>query len=226
MAHKHRSARILYARRRWPALVAVLAAAVSGILVALTMGASPAAAEPPTPPSASEATKLLGDINEKAEGSMDGYSREKFPHWIDQGDSCNTREAVLKRDGKDVETGSDCYPTKGSWTSPYDGETWTEPSDLDIDHVVPLAEAWRSGAADWTQDKRQQLANDLKIAQLLAVTDNVNQAKGDKDPAKWMPSESGYHCTYARQWVWVKHTYDMTADSAEKAALKKALATC
>ncbi|MBO8196235.1 HNH endonuclease [Streptomyces oryzae] len=226
MAHKHRTALTLYARRRWSALLAVLAAAVCGLLVALTLGASPAAAEPPTPPSASEATTMLGEITEKGEGSMDGYSREKFPHWIDQGDSCDTREAVLKRDGDGVETGSDCYPTKGSWTSPYDGETWTKPSDIDIDHVVPLAEAWRSGASSWTQDKRQELANNLKIAQLLAVTDNVNQEKGDKDPAEWMPSKSGYHCTYARMWIWVKHTYDMTADSEEKTALKKALGTC
>lgn len=226
MAHKHRTVRTLYARRRWSALLAALAAAVSGLLVALTLGASPAAAEPPTPPSASEATTMLGDLTEKSEGSMDGYSREKFPHWIDQGDSCNTREAVLKRDGKGVETGSDCYPTAGTWTSPYDGESWTKPSDVDIDHMVPLAEAWRSGAADWTQDKRQKLANDLKIAQLLAVTDNVNQEKGDKDPAEWMPPSSDYHCTYVRMWVWVKHTYDLTADSQEKAALKKALAGC
>ena len=58
---------------------------------------------------------------------MDGYDRDKFPHWIDQGDGCDTREAVLKRDGYGVETGSDCYPTSGSWTSPYDDETWTDP---------------------------------------------------------------------------------------------------
>ncbi|MGI5352213.1 HNH endonuclease family protein [Streptomyces sp. CA-250714] len=226
MAHKHRTALTLYARRRWSALLAALAAAVCGTLTALTLGASPAAAEPPAPPSASEATTMLGDLTEKAEGSMDGYSREKFPHWSDQGDNCDTREAVLKRDGEGVETGSDCYPTKGTWKSPYDGGSWTKPSDVDIDHIVPLAESWRSGAADWTQDKRQELANNLKIAQLIAVTDNVNQEKGDKDPAKWMPSESGYHCTYARMWIWVKHTYDMTADSEEKAALKKALGTC
>ncbi|MGY1435558.1 HNH endonuclease family protein [Streptomyces reniochalinae] len=226
MPHEHRTGRRLYARRRWSALLAALAAVVSALLVGLTLGASPAAAEPPAPPSAEEATTMLGDLTEADEGSMDGYSREKFPHWIDQGDSCNTREAVLKRDGEGVETGSDCYPTKGSWTSPYDGEKWTEPSDLDIDHVVPLAEAWRSGASDWTQDKRQELANNLKIAQLLAVTDNVNQEKSDQDPAEWMPPSSGYHCEYARMWVWVKHTYDMTADAPEKAALKKALATC
>lgn len=215
----------LYAHRRRSALTSVLSALFAGLLV-LMLGSSPAQAEPPAPPSASEAKTMLGDLTEKAEGSMDGYSREKFPHWIDQGDNCNTREAVLKRDGEGVETGTDCAATKGSWTSPYDGETWTETSDVDIDHMVPLAQAWRSGASEWTQEKRQQLANDLDIAQLLAVTDNVNQSKGDKDPAEWLPPKSDYHCTYARMWVWVKHEYKMTADSAEKTALTKALGTC
>ncbi|WP_030892873.1 HNH endonuclease family protein [Streptomyces sp. NRRL F-5053] len=227
MPHRRRTlSPRLYARRPRSAAVAASAAAVSGLLIALTLGGGAAQAEPPTPPSAQEATTMLGEIDEAAEGSMDGYDRDKFPHWIDQGDNCNTREAVLKRDGEGVETGNDCYPTKGTWKSPYDGGTWTKPSDVDIDHMVPLAEAWRSGAADWTQDQRQKLANDLDIAQLLAVTDNVNQEKGDKDPAQWMPPESGYHCTYARMWIWVKHEYKLTADGAEKDALKKALGTC
>ncbi|MGW7521517.1 HNH endonuclease family protein [Streptomyces sp. NPDC054796] len=220
-----RMRRKLYARRRRPALVALFAALFAGLLM-FTTGAPAAQAEPPTPPSASEAKTMLGGLTEEAEGSSDGYSRDKFPHWIDQGSGCNTREAVLKRDGEGVETGSDCYPTSGSWTSPYDGETWTDPSDVDIDHVVPLAEAWRSGASGWTQSERQSLANDLDTAQLLAVTDNVNQSKGDQDPAEWMPSKADYHCQYARMWIWVKDTHGMTVDSAEKSALTEALGTC
>ncbi|WP_405803342.1 HNH endonuclease family protein [Streptomyces sp. NBC_01187] len=227
MPHGHRiTPRRRYARRRWTAPLIALAATLSGLLIALTLGTATAQAEPPAPPSAQEATTMLGDITEKAEGSLDGYSREKFPHWIDQGSGCNTREAVLKRDGEGVETGSDCYPTKGTWKSPYDDGSWTEPGDVDIDHMVPLAEAWRSGASGWTQDQRQKLANDLDIAQLLAVTDNVNQAKGDKDPAKWLPPKDSYHCEYARMWIWVKHEYKLTADAPEKEALKKTLTTC
>lgn len=214
----------LYARRRSSAVVAAVAATSAGLL--LFGPTAPAQAAPPTPPSASEATTMLGQLTEKDPGSMDGYSRDKFPHWIDQGKSCDTREVVLKRDGENVKTGSDCYPTSGTWKSPYDDGTWKKASDVDIDHVVPLAEAWRSGASDWTQDKRQELANNLKISQLVAVTDNVNQQKSDKDPAEWMPPKESYHCQYARMWIWVKHEYKMTADSGEKAALKKALGTC
>ncbi len=213
----------LYARRRKSVITAALAAPCAGLL--LFIGA-PAQAEPPAPPSASEAKTMLDGLTEKAEGSMDGYDREKFPHWSNQGDGCDTREVILKRDGTGVETGSDCRPTSGTWKSPYDGESWTDPADVDIDHMVPLAEAWTSGASSWTDSEREKLANDLDIAQLLAVTDNVNQSKSDRDPAEWMPPESGYHCTYARMWIWVKDTYDLTADSAEKSALTEALGTC
>jgi hypothetical protein len=215
----------LYARRRKSVIITSIAAPCAALLL-FTTGTAPAQAEPPAPPSASEAKTMLDGLKEQAEGSMDGYDREKFPHWSDQGDGCDTREAVLKRDGEGVETGSDCYPTSGTWTSPYDDGKWTDPSDVDIDHMVPLAEAWTSGASDWTQDKREELANDLKISQLLAVTDNVNQSKSDQDPAEWMPPNKDFHCTYARMWIWVKDTYEMTADSAEKSALTEALGAC
>lgn len=92
--------------------------------------------------------------------------------------------------------------------------------------MVPLAEAWRSGASSWTTAQRQAYANDLTRPQLIAVTDNVNQSKSDKDPAKWLPSRTAYQCTYARAWVHVKHYYDLTVDSAEKSALQSVLNGC
>ncbi|AXK34919.1 HNH endonuclease [Streptomyces armeniacus] len=217
--------RRFYARRS--AVTATAAAFLAAVCATVTLaGGGSATAAPPTPPSAAEARTMLGELTEAEEGSSDGYDRDKFPHWSNQGDSCDTREAVLKRDGEGVETGSDCYPTSGSWYSEYDKETWTDPSDVDIDHMVPLAEAWRSGAADWTDEQREGFANDMDVAQLIAVTDNANQEKSDKDPAEWMPSNTDYHCTYAQMWVWVKHTYDMTADSAEKGKLDEVLSAC
>ncbi|NGN69886.1 HNH endonuclease [Streptomyces sp. A7024] len=215
--------RKIYARRR--AVVAAGAAAVSGLLLALPLS-STAQAAPPTPPDAATARTYLAEITEEAEGSDSGYDREKFPHWSTVEGACNTREVVLKRDGTDVEQDSSCAATSGTWVSPYDDATWTAASDVDIDHLVPLAEAWRSGASGWTTERREEFANNLEIAQLIAVTDNVNQEKGDKDPAEWMPPVGGYHCEYARMWVWVKHSYGMTADAAEKSALSEALGTC
>lgn len=125
---------------------------------------------------------------------------------------CNTREVVLKRDGTNVVYDNDCAATSGTWVSPYDGKTWTAASDLDIDHIVPLSNAWKvgflnfnhsilqrhplcssanskhqSGASDWTDDDREAFANDLTHPQLLAVTDSVNSAKSDKGPEEWKP---------------------------------------
>uniref|UniRef100_UPI0006E1D86D HNH endonuclease family protein n=1 Tax=Streptomyces prasinopilosus TaxID=67344 RepID=UPI0006E1D86D len=155
-----------------------------------------------------------------------GYDRDLFPHWITVSGTCNTRETILKRDGTNVVTDSACAATSGSWYSPYDGATWSAASDVDIDHVVPLAEAWDSGARNWATSQRQAFANDRTRPQLIAVTDNVNQAKGDKDPAEWMPSRTAYRCTYVRAWVQVKYHYGLSVDSAEKSALQGHLAGC
>lgn len=211
----------VYARR-----IAVLAASAALAATTGLLTAPSAQAAMPTPVAASTARTYLSQLTVQAEGSSSGYSRDKFPHWITQSGACDTREVVLKRDGTNVSQNSSCAAVSGSWYSEYDGATWTAASDVDIDHMVPLAEAWRSGAAAWTTAQRQAYANDLTRPQLIAVTDNVNQSKGDKDPASWMPSRAAYKCTYARAWVHVKHYYGLTVDSAEKTALQSALSGC
>ncbi|CAE6438977.1 unnamed protein product [Rhizoctonia solani] len=120
----------------------------------------------------------------------------------------------------------------------YDGAIWTDALDLDIDHLIPLKEAWASGARSWTTERRRALANDLERPQLVAVTNNVNRAKEDKDPARWMPPLTSY-----RKWVTnsrlevqlslkkmlliqVKHFYGLSVDTTEKAALTDYLSKC
>lgn len=181
---------------------------------------------PPKVPSPAEAESMLDALTITPEGSSSGYSREKFPHWTTVSGTCDTREWVLRRDGVGVQTGLDCYPTAGSWRSPYDGATWHQPSDVDIDHLVPLAESWRSGASDWTTPQRESFANDLSNPQLIAVTDNVNQSKGDQSPDQWKPPLTSYWCTYASMWTAVKYTWDLTATTAEVTALEDMLQTC
>ncbi|WP_329053845.1 HNH endonuclease family protein [Amycolatopsis sp. NBC_01488] len=193
---------------------------LSGTLISV------AEATPPGIPATTTAKSELAALTVKADGSQTGYSRDKFPHWIDQGNSCNTRELVLKRDGTNVVTGSDCAPTSGTWKSPYDGATWTAASDVDIDHVVPLADAWRTGASAWTTAQRQAYANDLTDPQLIAVTDNVNQEKGDKSPDQWKPPLTSYWCTYAKMWTAVKYKFKLTVNTAEKSALTDMLGRC
>ncbi|MFI9647768.1 HNH endonuclease family protein [Streptomyces sp. NPDC052040] len=210
-----------YARGRLSVL-----AALTGLIASVGLFNGPtASAALPTPVSGATARGYLASLTVAAENRT-GYSRDLFPTWITISGTCNTREYILKRDGSNVTTNSSCAATGGSWYSPYDGATWTAASDLDIDHLVPLAEAWDSGASKWTTAQRQAFANDVTRPQLLAVTDNVNQAKGDQDPATWMPSRADYRCTYVRAWVQVKYYYNLSVDPAEKTALQNDLSGC
>ncbi|MFI6522636.1 DUF1524 domain-containing protein [Spirillospora sp. NPDC050679] len=192
----------------------------------MTVAAPAASAAPPPPPSAATARSHLAALTVAAEGSTSGYSRDKFPHWTTVSGACDTRETVLKRDGTGVAQNSSCAATSGTWRSPYDGATWTAASDIDIDHMVPLAEAWTSGASAWTTARRQQFANDLSSSQLWAVTDNVNQSKSDRDPSEWWPPLTSFRCMYARSWVDVKYRYGLKIDPAEKTALAGVLNGC
>jgi hypothetical protein len=203
-----------------------VAATAAALAMSLTLTATPAHATPPNIPSYSTAVSRLAALTVASESHGSTYNRDLFPHWITISGACNTREQVLKRDGVGVVVNSSCAATSGSWYSPYDGATWTAAADVDIDHMVPLAEAWASGAWAWTTAQRQTYANDLGGPELWAVTDNVNQSKGDKDPAEWQPPRSAFRCTYARAWIQVKWYYNLTVDSAEKSALNSMLASC
>ena len=123
--------------------------------------------------------------------------------------------------------GTRCTLVGGQWYSYYDNATWSDQADLDIDHVVALAEAWDSGASGWTTARRRAFANDLGDERsLVAVTDNVNQAKGDEDPATWMPPYEPARCRFIGEWVTVKLRWRLTVDPSEKAALTTRADNC
>jgi hypothetical protein len=163
---------------------------------------------------------------------MSGYSREKFPHWSKASEfgwdslesSCNAREAALIRDGEAVEVGRECKVESGTWLDPYTAKTYTEPSDIDTDHVVPLANAWRSGAVSWDNEERERYANDPMV--LLSVEDNANQSKGDKGPEAWKPPNKAEWCNYAVRWIGIKDKYNLSVNEQEKAALIEMLEAC
>ncbi|PQE28804.1 secreted protein [Rutstroemia sp. NJR-2017a WRK4] len=201
----------------------LLLVALQGLLVHAVPLPEPT---PPGIPATTTAKTELAALTVKTAGSQDGYDRDLFPTWNTISGTCNTREYVLKRDGTNVVVNSACTATSGTWVSPYDGATWTAASDLDIDHLVPLSNAWKSGASAWTTAQRQAFANDVTNPQLLAVTDNVNESKGDSGPEDWKPSLTSYWCTYAKMWIKVKYTYSLTVTSAEKSALTTMIATC
>ncbi|MEV5766296.1 HNH endonuclease family protein [Micromonospora sp. NPDC052213] len=204
-------------------------AVTAALAAALALGAAGCVAvdEPEAPPSSSggNAAQKLAQLSVAGAGSMKGYSRERFPHWRDTGKNCDVRDSVLKRDGEDIRL-SGCNVVGGRWESVYDDRALTDPSDVDIDHMVPLANAWRSGADEWDDAKRGDFANDMDRPQLIAVSKNSNRAKGDQDPSQWKPANRSFWCQYAENWVAVKHHWRLTVTTAEKAALTDMLEGC
>ncbi|MBO8202722.1 HNH endonuclease [Streptomyces smyrnaeus] len=158
-----------------------------------------------------------------------GYRRSSFRHWIDTDkDGCNTRQEVLIEEAiEQPKVGPGCSLTDGEWHSYYDGKRTDNPRSLDIDHMVPLAEAWDSGASNWDAKKRERYANDLGSPRsLVAVTARENRQKADKDPAGWWVPAKGASCTYLVDWVATKTRWKLAADQAEKKALQARAAEC
>ncbi|MET9479897.1 HNH endonuclease family protein [Streptomyces sp. NPDC006638] len=164
-----------------------------------------------------------------ADESRTGYQRTSFKHWVDADrDGCSTRAEVLideSRTAPVIEAG--CKVISGEWFSYYDGAVVTAPGGLDIDHMVPLAEAWDSGASGWTPARREAYANDLGAERsLVAVTAKTNRSKSDQDPAQWLPPLADARCTYVTDWVSTKLRWQLTADTAERDALRALAEGC
>ena len=158
-----------------------------------------------------------------------GYNRDLFADWYDADrNGCNTRKEVLIAESLDpVQIGSSCSIIGGRWFSIYDNVETTDSSKFDIDHMVPLSEAWDSGAWNWNADQRKHFANDLdQPFFLIAVTASSNRSKSDRDPAEWMPPNGGYHCEYVRIWIEIKRAWDLSVDQAEHDYLARKLASC
>lgn len=211
--------------RRFPPPTRRATAWLAAALTLATATACVPVVDPPGAQPATGATDQLAELTVANAGSMRGYSRARFPHWRDTGANCDVRDTVLRRDGTAIKV-SGCNVTGGRWTSSYDGKAFTDPSLMDVDHMVPLANAWRSGAATWTDERRGDFANDLDRPQLIAVSASSNRAKGDQDPAQWKPPRRAVWCTYAQDWVAVKYHWQLSVTAAEKEALTDMLETC
>ncbi|MEU3356051.1 HNH endonuclease family protein [Streptomyces sp. NPDC037389] len=215
-------------RRRAAAAVLGLAAVMAPPVAAPAVSAPSASSHrvPPEPPAADAVRTELDGLKVEPPHSMTGYSRARFPHWIKQYGECDTREVVLSRDGSAVTQDSMCRAVAGSWYSPYDDKTLDSASKVDIDHMVPLANAWRSGADTWTTDRRKAFANDLDNPQLYAVSASSNRSKGDQSPDQWSPPNQDYWCTYSRAWGHIKSLYALSVTQPEKEKLIAMLDTC
>lgn len=168
--------------------------------------------------------RLIKDLPVKAE-SNSGYDRAKFRHWIDQNGDCqDARSEVLRSESKKRVTGA-CTVKTGRWVSMYDGKVVTKASKVHIDHMIPLAEAWGSGAKKWNADTRKRFANDVAdYRALAAVSASSNLSKGDRDPGDWLPERRV--CTYIHHWAAVKTRWGLTVSKREKRVLVEEAEFC
>lgn len=174
-----------------------------------------------------DAQKALATLETIVTGEDDGsdYSRSDYPHWATISGKCDARETVLAKAGFSSDP-STCKALTGySYTDPYTGKTVTDPSKLDIDHIIPLGYVNQHGGKAWTKEQKKAYANDTDDV-LIAVDSSANRQKGDKGPSQWMPSNKEYSCTYAKSWVTIAAKYGITLASKDKDALKTTLQSC
>ncbi|MFG3250990.1 HNH endonuclease family protein [Streptomyces sp. NPDC048187] len=207
-------------------VTSVLRGLVAALLTVLSLTAATPADAAETLPVAEAVTRLTIGAE-----SRDGYDRDAFRHWNsadDPSDGCSTRNEVLITEAvKPPTVGPRCRLTGGRWWSYYDHVRVTSAPGLDIDHTVPLAEAWDSGASAWTAQRREAYANDQGAQiSLAAVTARSNRSKADQDPAQGMPPAAEAHCRYIADWIATKLHGNPTADETEVTALRAAADGC
>ena len=171
---------------------------------------------------------LLAKLTTASEAGFASYDRAKFQYPTDaNGDCQNTRAEVLLQETRVRATftsASKCVVKYGTWYSWYDGVTSKSASTIQIDHLVPLYEAWTSGARKWNAATRKAYANDITYGpSLAAVSASANLSKGSKDPAQWLPPLASSRCKYAIQWVQVKYRWKLTVDGSERITLSSIL---
>lgn len=159
-----------------------------------------------------------------------GYDRETWPHWLDgDGDCQDARQEVVMAESLERVrlSANGCRVKRGLWRDAYTGETTRNPTRLDVDHMVPLAEAFRSGGRDWSTERRAAFANDLEDSRtLIAVSASVNRAKGDQGPEEWLPPLAACRCRYVADWVAVKVRWSLSMDERERVTAGNLLREC
>lgn len=183
------------------------------------------------PPAAGTALAGVARLTVKGRAPKTGYTRAQFGQaWYDvDGNGCDTRNDILRRDLQSKQMKNACKVMAGTLApDPYSGRTirflYGGASEVDIDHLVALSDAWQKGAATWASGKRLALANDP--LNLLAVGSSTNRSKGDGDAATWLPPNKAFRCTYVTRQVAVKGKYGLWVTSAERDAMVRVLTTC
>ncbi len=164
----------------------------------------------------------------KGRAPKTGYARSEFGNGWGKIQGCSVREVILHRDLKNIVMKNECQVASGVLDDPYTGKTVNftrdRSSDVQIDHVVALSDAWQKGAQNIPAQARVELANDP--LNLLAVDGPANQQKSDADAATWLPKNKSFRCEYIERQVAVKYKYSLWVTTAEKAAMQQVLTGC
>jgi hypothetical protein len=186
---------------------------------------------PPRAPAAGTALAAVARLTVKGRAAKTGYGRGQFGQsWYDvDGNGCDTRNDILRRDLAGKQMKNPCKVLAGTLApDPYTATSirfvYGGASEVDIDHVVALSDAWQKGAASWPAGKRLALANDT--LNLLAVDSSANRSKGDGDTATWLPPNKSFRCTYVARQVAVKGKYGLWVTAAERDAMTRVLRGC
>lgn len=220
---------------RVPAAVwvaALVVGLVTGLGVPWWAGARTSARYPIAAGDLAAARAALDALPVRPADPDDGYARERFgPAWADvDGNGCDTRNDVLARDLHDVRRdGAGCVVLAGTLDDPYTGTAIAfirgpDSAAVQIDHLVALDDAWRTGARAWPASRRLQFANDP--ANLVAVSGDANQDKGASDASQWLPPQGGFACVYVVRQLRVKAAYGLWLTPAEHAAAGRVLRGC
>ena len=209
-----------------------------GILLAVLVVATLIGAEPSPPPQAPKtspsssvtAMSALEQLEVKGRAPKTNYSRDMFGAGWALIDGCDMRNIILHRDMTNVAVDSECRVQSGTLQDPYTGKSIlfvrgaSTSSDVQIDHVVALSDAWQKGAQQLSYDERVAFANDP--LELLAVDGAANQQKSDGDAATWLPAYQPFRCQYVARQIAVKQKYSLWVTRAEFDAMKRVLDAC
>lgn len=185
-------------------------------------------------------TRVKLETLKVADASGVSYNRDEWKHWTDVRSCWNTRDQVLSDeavsgsvtylDSNKVTTtdaNKACYISGGVWNDPYTGQQYTNPEDLDIDHMIPLNYAAQHGGQEWDASKKEQYANYRDYPNhLIAVQASANRSKSDQGPSAWKPENQSYWCAYATDWVNISAQWQLSVTEADKNALSEMLNTC
>jgi hypothetical protein len=225
-----RWARLVGSRRAAPVVVLGAVAVLAACGVALEGTADRDAAVRPATTGGSTALRaVIDELVVVEEGRREGYARDLFDHWSDiNGSGCHARQDVLLDQAISYvqrDRFSPCFIVEGDWYLPFDGQQFSgAPGDIDVDHVVALAEAWDSGADQWNFSRRRQFANDP--LHLMVSDRQVNRDKADLDAGEWKPERRDAWCLTATMIVLTKYRYSLTIDPAERRGLYEMADTC